>query len=168
MVEWNGLQRSAPVATLQSDPRLRVSMSFAAMACERKERIFFLILGVFFLIIFFFFFQSCYKGYSLHDSKLKNIHECIAQMLTSKLMQNKLFGVTRSFLPLELKTSQLVAYFRCPFSLVCVAASYGCCCSYCSCSIRIEKKITTQKQKKLSSKKNPRLSKPKKICHFQH
>jgi hypothetical protein len=53
---------------------------------ERKE-FFFLLCGFFNIIIlfFFFFFQSCYKGYSLHDCKLKNTHECIiARMLTSK------------------------------------------------------------------------------------
>jgi hypothetical protein len=40
----------------------------------------------FFLFFFFFFFQSCYKGNSLHDCKLKNTQECTAQMLTSKPM----------------------------------------------------------------------------------
>ncbi len=33
---------------------------------------------------FLFFLQSCYKGNSLHDCKLKNTQECTAQMLTSK------------------------------------------------------------------------------------
>lgn len=40
----------------------------------------------FFFLFFFFFFQSCYKGNSLHDCKLKNTQECTAQMLTSKPM----------------------------------------------------------------------------------
>jgi hypothetical protein len=51
---------------------------------EEKKEIF----SCFFFIIlfFFFFFQSYYTGYSLHDYKLKNTQECIAQMLTSKPM----------------------------------------------------------------------------------
>ncbi len=71
----------------------------------------------------------------------------------------------------ELKNSQLVTYFRCPFSLAYVTTSYGCYCSYCTCSIRVEKKeeiTTTQEHKKPTSKKNPRNSKPGKICPFQH
>ncbi len=56
--------------------------SSTAMVCKRKERNLFFLLRVF----VFFFFQSCYKGYSLHDCKFKNTQECIAQMQTSKPM----------------------------------------------------------------------------------
>jgi hypothetical protein len=47
---------------------------------KKKQDFFFL------FFFFFFFFQSCYKGNSLHDRKLKNTQECTAQMLTSKPM----------------------------------------------------------------------------------
>jgi len=90
-----------------------------------------------------------------------------------------------SFEAPELKTSQLVACFQCPFSLTYVVASYGCCCSCCSCSTKVKKKkrtkksetqetkkkkkvATTQEHKKPTSKRNPRNSKLRKICHFQH
>jgi hypothetical protein len=55
----------------------------------------------------------------------------------------------------EFKTSQLVAYFRCPFSFAYVVASYGCC-SCCSCHTKVEKKevAATQEHKKPTSKKN--------------
>jgi hypothetical protein len=49
--------------------------------------------------------------------------------------------------------------------------SYSCCCFCCSFSTRIEKEkevASTQKHKKLISKRNPRNSKPRKICRFQH
>jgi hypothetical protein len=65
------------------------SVSSAAMARIREERNFFLLLRVFFFFFFFFsffFFLSYYKGYSLHDCKLKNTQECTTQMLTSKPM----------------------------------------------------------------------------------
>jgi hypothetical protein len=81
------------------------------------------------------------------------------------------FGVARSFFPPELRTSQLVAYFQCPFSLAYIIANYGYCCSYCSCSTKVEKEeevVAIQKHKKLASKRNPRNSKPGKIYHFQH
>ncbi len=51
---------------------------------QKTREFFFLLLHVFFFFFLFFFFQSCYMGYSLHDYKLKNTHECTAQMLTSK------------------------------------------------------------------------------------
>jgi hypothetical protein len=72
---------------------------------------------------------------------------------------------------LELRTSQLVACFRCPFSLAYVDASYGYCYSCCSCSTKVEKEkevATIQEHKKPSSKRNPKNSKPRKICRFQH
>jgi len=54
---------------------------------QKKEFFFLLrVFKIFILFFFFFFFQSYYKGYSLHDCKLKNRQECIAQMLTSKPM----------------------------------------------------------------------------------
>jgi hypothetical protein len=50
-----------------------VSMSSSMMVCRRKEKfLFFFYFVGFFFILFFFFFQSYYKGYSLHDYKLKN------------------------------------------------------------------------------------------------
>jgi hypothetical protein len=72
-------------------------VSSAIMACKREKRnVFFLLLRVIIIIIiiiifffFLFFFQRCYKGYSLHDYKLKNTHECTTQMLTSKPMYNE-------------------------------------------------------------------------------
>jgi hypothetical protein len=70
----------------------------------------------------------------------------------------------------KFRTSQLVAYFRCPFSFADAVVSYGYCCSCYSCSTKIEKEkeLTTQEHKKPTSKRNPRNSKPGKICHFQH
>ncbi len=65
------------------------SMSSVAMACKREEKFLFFFTSFFFLIkilFFFFFFQSCYKGNSLHDYKLKNTQECTTQVLTSKPM----------------------------------------------------------------------------------
>jgi len=54
---------------------------------EEKNFFFFLFRVSFkIIILFFFLFQSCYKGNSLHDYKLKNTQECTTQMLTSKLM----------------------------------------------------------------------------------
>jgi len=50
-------------------------------------------------------------------------------------------------------------------------ASYGCCCSFGSYSTRVKKEeeiIITQEHKKPTSKRNPRNSKPRKICYFQH
>jgi len=81
------------------------------------------------------------------------------------------FGVARSFLPPELRTSQLVACFQCPFSLVYTTVNYGYCCSYCSYNTKVEKEeevVAIQKYKKLASKRNPRNSKPRKIYCFQH
>jgi hypothetical protein len=73
-----------------------VSTSSVTMVCWRKERNFFFLLCVFFIIysLFFLCFQSCCKGYSLHDYKLKNTQEDIAQMLTSKPMykENKFWS----------------------------------------------------------------------------
>jgi hypothetical protein len=64
-----------------------VSMNSVVMACNKEDiYIFFYFMFFIFSILFFFFFQSCYKGYSLHDYKLKNTQECITQMLTSKPM----------------------------------------------------------------------------------
>ncbi len=67
------------------------STSFVVMACIKEKRCFFPSTSCFLKIIFFFFFfffhQSYYKGYSLHDYKLKNTQECTTQMLTSKPMQ---------------------------------------------------------------------------------
>jgi hypothetical protein len=62
------------------------STSSATMACKKELRIFFFLLHGFLKILFFFLFQSCYKGYSLHDYKFKNTHKCTTQMLTSKPM----------------------------------------------------------------------------------
>jgi hypothetical protein len=62
------------------------SMSCAMMVCKRKERFFFFYFVFLFIFFFFFFFQSYYKGYSLHDCKLKNTQKCIAEILTSKTM----------------------------------------------------------------------------------
>ncbi len=105
-------------------------VSSMMMVCKREEGNVFLLLRVFFLVLFFFF-QSCYKGYSLHDYKLKNTQECTTQMLTSKPMYKENKFWSSSFLPPskapKLKTSQLVVYFRCPFSLAYVAISYDCC-----------------------------------------
>jgi hypothetical protein len=50
-----------------------------------------------------------------------------------------------------------MACLRCHFSLVYIVASYGYCCSYCSCNTKVEeeKKIaTTQEHKKPATKKN--------------
>jgi hypothetical protein len=61
--------------------------------------------------------------------------------------------------------------FLVSFSFACVIASYGCCCSYCSYSTRVEKEkevVTTQEHKKPASKRNLRNSKPRKIYSFQH
>jgi len=67
------------------------SVNFTMMACRKEEIIFFF----YFFFFLLFFFQSCYKGYSLHDYKLKNTHECTAHMLTSKPMykENKCIEV---------------------------------------------------------------------------
>jgi hypothetical protein len=85
--------------------------------------------------------------------------------------ENKLWN--SSFLPpfeaSELKTSQLIVYFQCPFSLAYVVASYGCSCCSCNTKIKKEKEVaSTQEHKKPASKRNPRNSKPGKICCFQH
>jgi hypothetical protein len=51
-----------------------------------------------------------------------------------------------------------------PFSLAYVTTSYGYCCSYYTCSIRVEKEkevATTEEHKKPASKRNPRNSKPR-------
>ncbi len=133
------------------------STSFVVMACKREERNFFLLLHVFFffLFFFFFFFQSCYKGYSLQDCKLKDTEECTTWMLTSKPMYKENKFWSSLLLPLskalELRTSQLVACFQCPFSLAYAVASYGCCCSYCSCSTKVEEK---KKQEQLKNTRN--------------
>jgi hypothetical protein len=89
------------------------------------------------------------------------------------------FGVVRSFFPLKFrnsKNSQLIACFRCPFPFAYIATSYGCCCSYCSCSTRVKKEediTSTQKHKnqqgketqKTQSQEGERLGK---IYRFQH
>jgi hypothetical protein len=84
-------------------------------------------------------------------------------MLTSKPIYREKNLWSSSFLipskALELKISQLVACFWCPFSLSYVADSYGCYCSCCSYNtwIEEEKKVaTTQERKKPASKRNPR------------
>jgi hypothetical protein len=49
------------------------------------------------------------------------------------------------------------------FSLAYVVASYGCYCSYCRCSTKVEKKIIIiQKHKKPTNKKKPKKLKAKK------
>jgi hypothetical protein len=62
---------------------------------KRRKNFFFLLrVFVFFLIFFFFFFQSCYKGYSLHDYKLKKhtgVHSLDANLKTH--VQGKLVYV---------------------------------------------------------------------------
>jgi hypothetical protein len=97
-------------------------------------------------------------------------------MFTSKPMykENKLWSSL--FLPPskvpKVTTSQLVVFFWCPFSFVYVIASYCYyCCSYYSCSTKVEKEkevVAIQKHKKLTSKRNLRNSKPGKIYCFQH
>jgi hypothetical protein len=93
-------------------------------------------------------------------------------MLTSKPMykENMLWS-SLLFPPSKapkLRTSQLVAYFRCPFSLAYASTSYGCCCSSYSYSIRVEEKevVVTQKHKKPASKRNPRTQSQEKFAAF--
>ncbi len=87
-------------------------------------------------------------------------------MLTSKPMykENKFWSsllLPPSKAP-ELKTSQLVTCFQCPFSLAYDAASYGCCCSYYSYSTKVEE------EKEVAAIQEYKNSKPRKICRFQH
>jgi len=51
----------------------------------------------------------------------------------------------------------------CPFSFAYVVTNYGCCCSYCNYSTRVEKEevVIIQEHKKPTSKRNPRNSKLK-------
>jgi hypothetical protein len=93
-LEWNGIK----IKMKQMDDdcvgdgaiEQSASTSFVVMACIKEKRCFFPSTSCFLKIIFFFFFfffhQSYYKGYSLHDYKLKNTQECTTQMLTSKPM----------------------------------------------------------------------------------
>jgi hypothetical protein len=71
---------------------------------------------------------------------------------------------------LKLKTSQLVACFRCPFSLTYIVASYGCCCSCCSCNTRVEKEeeevATIQEHKKPINKRNPKIQSQENFVAF--
>jgi hypothetical protein len=85
---YNGIKRTRTAADYASDCAIErsTSASSVVMACRRKKRIFFSISCFIIIILFFFFFQSCYKGYSLHDYKLKNTKECTAHMLISKPM----------------------------------------------------------------------------------
>jgi len=69
----------------------------------------------------------------------------------------------------KLAIAIIVGFSSVLFSLAYAAARYGYYCSCCSCSTRLEKEeVTTQEHKKLASKRNPRNSKPRKICCFQH
>jgi len=70
----------------------------------------------------------------------------------------------------KLAIAIIVGFSSVLFSLAYTAARYGYYCSCCSCSTRLEKEevTTTQEHKKLASKRNPRNSKPRKICCFQH
>ncbi len=72
-MEQNGqrLQQTTLAMVLQSDPHPRTLQRWRV---EEKKEFFFLfrVFLFFFILFFFFLFQSCYKGYSLHDCKLKN------------------------------------------------------------------------------------------------
>jgi hypothetical protein len=86
-VEHSRMEWMSTVTDCDGTVKQSTSTSSAVMACKKKKIIFFLLLrGFFKFIIIFFFFQNYYEGYSLHDYKLKNTQECIAQMLTSKPM----------------------------------------------------------------------------------
>jgi hypothetical protein len=78
------------------------------------------------------------------DANLKT-HVQGKQVYVGCISPSASFGVTRSFLlppskAPELRASQLVAYFRCPFSLAYAVTSYGCC-SCCSYNTKVEKWI---------------------------
>jgi hypothetical protein len=166
--------RTASATTLQNDLCPQALQRWCAE--EKREFFSFTSCFCFFIILFFFFFffKSYYKGYSLHDYKLKNTQECIAQMLTLKPMYKEskcMWGcITWCRFP-KLRSSQVVVCFWCPFSLSYVVASYGCYCSCCNYNIRVEKEkevATIQEHKKPTSKRNPRNSKAGKIYCFQH
>jgi hypothetical protein len=72
-MERNGWRLRQQRTALQNDPHLRALQQWHV----EKKKFFFLLLCIFF-ILHFFFFQNCYKGYSLHDYKLKNTQECTA------------------------------------------------------------------------------------------
>jgi hypothetical protein len=98
---------------------------------------------------------------------------CVCVLPRPKVSSKTSFGVVHSFFLPKFRNSKLhsfVTCLRCPFSLVYVATSYGCCYFCCSCSIKVEKEevAVTQEHKKPISKRNQRNSKLRKICHFQH
>ncbi len=98
---------------------------------------------------------------------------CVCVLARPKTGSKTSFGAVHSLLPPKLRNSELHAcsLFPCPFPLAYIATSYGYYCSCCSCNTKVEKEnevIATQEHKKPTSKRNPRNSKPGKICHFQH
>ncbi len=177
-MERNGWRLRQQRTALQNDPHLRALQQWHV----EKKKFFFLLLCIFF-ILHFFFFQNCYKGYSLHDYKLKNTQECTAQMLTSKLMYKEskcMWGCItwcRSYITikpcvcvcacsqdLKLAIKQALELFV-PSSLRNSETQNFITCSLFSVSLKVK---PTQEHKKLVSKKNPRNSKLGKICCFQH
>jgi hypothetical protein len=62
------------------------SVSFATMACRRKERNFFLLLRVFFSFSSSFSFSKATTKVTHYMTTSSKTQECIAQMLTSKPM----------------------------------------------------------------------------------
>jgi len=80
-MEQNGHQLQWTVITLQNNPHPQALQWWHAE--EKREFFFFYFM---FLLLLLLLFQSCCKGYSLHDCKLKNTQECTTQMLTSKPM----------------------------------------------------------------------------------